>query len=52
MIGFSDGSGISWTTCKQFAPGSREITTLTSHHSIFTGHMLFLMPNHVESTEG
>ena len=28
-------SGISWTICKQCAPRSREITTTTSHHSIF-----------------
>ena len=28
-------SGISWTICKQSAPRSRQITTPTSHHSIF-----------------
>ena len=38
-------SGISWTTCKQSAPHSRQITTPTPHHSIFTGRMLFLTPN-------
>ena len=27
-------SGISWTTCKQLAPRSRQITTPTPHHSI------------------
>ena len=27
MMGFWDGSGISWTTCKQSAPRSRHITT-------------------------
>ena len=35
-------SGISWTICKQSAPRSRQITTPTPHHSIFTGRMLFL----------
>ena len=30
-------SGISWTTCKQSAPRSRQITTQTPHHWIFTG---------------
>ena len=40
-------SGISWTICKQSAPRSRQITTPTPHHSIFTGsmHTIFLMPN-------
>jgi len=38
-------SGISWTTCKQSAPRSRQTTTPTPHHSIFRGWMLFLMPN-------
>jgi len=38
-------SGISWTTCKQSAPRSRQITTPTPHHSIFTGRTLFLMPS-------
>ena len=27
MIGFDDGSGISWTICKQSAPHSKQITT-------------------------
>jgi len=45
MMGFGDGSGISWAICKQSAPRSRQITTPTPHHSIFTGRMLFLMPN-------
>jgi len=32
---------------------SRKITTQTPHHSIFTGRILFLMPNqHRQSTEG
>ena len=30
-------SGISWTTCKQYASRSRQITTPTPHHSISTG---------------
>jgi len=38
------GSGISWDVCKS-APCSRQITTPTPHHSIFTGRMPFLMPN-------
>jgi len=46
-------SGVSWTIFKQSAPHSRQITTTTSHHSIFTGQMLFLMPNQqCQSTEG
>jgi len=46
-------SGISWTTCKQSAPCFREITTSTPYRSIFTGWMLFLMPNQqCQSTEG
>ena len=30
---FWDGSGISWTICKQSAPHSRQTTTSTPHHS-------------------
>jgi len=45
MMGFCDGSGISWTICKQSAPRSTQRTTSTLHHSIFTGRMLFSMPN-------
>jgi len=46
-------SGISWTICKQSAPPSRQITTPTPHHSIFTGWMLLLTPNQQrQSTEG
>ena len=46
-------SGVSWTIFKQSAPRSRQITTTTSHHSIFTGQMLFLTPNQqCQSTEG
>jgi len=44
-MGFWDGSGISWTTCKQSAPCCRQMTTPTPRHSVFTGRMLFLMPN-------
>ena len=55
MMGYWDGSGISWNICKQSkqsAPHSRQITTPTPHHSIFTGQMLFLMPNQQrQSTE-
>jgi len=40
-MGFGDGSGISWTVCKQSAHHSRHIT------------MLFLMPNQqCQSIEG
>jgi len=35
--------GISWTICKWSASRSRQITTPTPHHSIFTGRMPFLM---------
>jgi len=42
-MGFWDGSGVSWTTCKQ--SGTRQITTPTLYHSVFTGHMLFLTPS-------
>jgi len=46
-------SGISWSICKQSAPRSRQITTPTPQHSIFTDWMLFLMPNQqCQSTEG
>ena len=41
-MGFWDGSGISWTIWKQSAPRSKQITTPTPHHSIFTGRMRFL----------
>jgi len=45
--------GISYTTCKQSAPCSRQTTTPTPHQSIFTGWMLFVMPNQqCQSTEG
>ena len=43
--GVLGSSGISWTIRKQSASRSRQITTPTSHHSIFTGRMLFLTPN-------
>ena len=52
MMRFWEGSGISWTISKRSAPCSRQITTATPHHSIFTGWMLFLMPNQqCQSTE-
>ena len=43
--GVWDGSGVSWTICKQSAPCVRQITTPTPHHLLFTGRMLFLTPN-------
>ena len=42
-FGMAVGSGIRWTICKQSAPRSRQITTPTPHHSIFTDWLLFLM---------
>ena len=48
-----DGSGISWTICKQSASWSRQITTLTP--SSLIGQTLFLTPNQQcqsQSTEG
>jgi len=39
-----DGSGISWTMCKQSASRSRQITKPAPHYSIFAGQMLFLTP--------
>jgi len=50
MMGFGDDSGISWTICKQSAPRSRQTTTPTPHHSIFTGWMLFLTPANIVRT--
>ena len=45
--------GISWVIYKQSALHSRQTTTPTPHHSIFTDRMLFLTPNqHCQSTEG
>ena len=38
-------STVRWTICKQSAPCCRQITTLTPHHSIYTGRLLFLTPN-------
>jgi len=47
------GSGISWTICKSFAPRSRQITTPSPQHSIFTSRTVFLTPNQQHrSTEG
>ena len=51
--GVSGCSGNSWTICKQHAPHSRQITTPTAQHSIFTGQMRFLTPNQqCQSTDG
>jgi len=48
-----DGSGISWTICKQSAPRSRQVSTSTPHHSIFTDRKLFLTPKQQsQSIEG
>ena len=40
MMGLWDGSGISWTICKQSAPRSRQITTPLRHDSIFDSYAL------------
>ena len=46
-------SSISWTICKQPALHSRQITTPTPHHSIFTGRMLFKQQcQSIEGNEG
>jgi len=53
IMGFLDGSGISWTMCKQHAPCFRQITTPAPHQQVFTDWMLFLMPNQqYQGTEG
>jgi len=37
---------------QSFAPRSRQITTPVPHHSLFTGRVLFLLPNQQhQSTE-
>jgi len=52
IMGVLGCSGISCTICKQSAPRSRQITTPTRHHTVFTGQMFFLMPNRpCQSTE-
>ena len=43
MMGFGDAVA----SAGQSAPRSIQITTVTPHNSIFTGWMLFLMPNQV-----
>jgi len=40
-----DPHGESWTISKELASCSRKITMPAHHHSIFTGQMLFLMPD-------
>ena len=49
MMGFGDGSGISWTICKQSVPCSRQITSATPPHHLILGQMLFLTPNRVKA---
>ena len=44
-MGVWDVIDISWTICKQSAPCSRQTTTQTRHHSIFSDQMLFLAPS-------
>jgi len=43
MMGFWDGSGISWTICKQSAPRCRQLTTSTPHLSMF--YRLLALPD-------
>jgi len=51
-MGLRDGSNIRWTYANNLYR-CREITTPTPHYSIFTGRMLFLMPNlQRQRTEG
>jgi len=53
MVGFWDAVALAGPYAKQSAPCSRQITTSTPHHSIFTSRMLFLMPSQqCQSTEG
>ena len=41
---FTTGSGIGGAICK-CAPRSRHIITPATHHSVFTGRVLFQRPN-------
>ena len=53
MVGFGMAVASTGPYAKQSAPCSRQITTPTPHHSIFTVRMLFLTPNQqCQSTEG
>ena len=53
IMGFRDGSVISWTMCKQSAPRCRQTTTPRPRHTTFTGQMLCITPNRqCQSTEG
>ena len=45
MVGFSDGSDISQSLCKQCATCSRPTTMPTPYHSIFTGQVLWPTSN-------
>jgi len=52
-MGFRDAVASAGLYRKQPAPRSRQITTPTPHHSIFTGRLPFLPPNQQrQSTEG
>jgi len=52
MMGFGDAVALAGPYAN-IAPHSRQITTSTPHHSIFTGQMLFPMPNQqCQSNEG
>jgi len=50
MMGFGDAAASAGRYCKQSAPRSRQITTPTPHHSLFTGRQLDRMLK--ENTSG
>jgi len=53
MMGFWDAEVSAGPYANNLHLAPRHITTPTPHHSIFTGQMLFLMPNQQrQSTEG
>ena len=45
-MGFWDDSGISWTICEQPVHRTRQITTATPHHSIFTAMLCIRGTSH------
>ena len=45
-MGFWDDSGISWTICEQSVHRTRQITTATPHHSIFTAMLCIRGTSH------
>jgi len=51
MMGFGDGSGVSWTICKLFAPGCRPITTATVQHLTTHFYRRYAIPDAQLSVE-